>query len=398
MLSLKQFLTEKLITFRKRAYPKFNTVVIMGGGAGCFDENTLVKTENGYQKISEISEGTLVWTLNESTQEKELKPVNEVIEFDEHPEDILELTFENGEKVICTENHLFYVDGNWIKAKEIKVISKRKVSKRKVYDLSIKDNHNYMVSESDIIVHNSGKGFIKSNLIGLEGWSFDVDEIKRFSIMASSIRKKVKEKFGKNIADFNLKKPEDVASLHDFVSNFYSTYGLDTARQQTMFRSILMADPTRKPNLIFDVTLKSFSKLKSLTDALDQMGYDKKDIHIVWVVNDIEVALKQNEKRARTVPAEILVNTHRGVSQTMQDIVAMGKDIKKYMDGDIVFAFNKVGVDSELAKSERGGSYIKTANYFYIKRAGEAPMSVDKIKKELGAKISDYVPKNVSWV
>lgn len=119
MLSFNQYLEEKLITFNKSAYPKFNTVVIMAGGAGCFDEDTLVKTENGYQKISEIAEGTLVWTINEETKEQELKSVKEVLEFDDHPEDILELTFDNGEKVICTASHKFYVDGKWIMAKDL---------------------------------------------------------------------------------------------------------------------------------------------------------------------------------------------------------------------------------------------------------------------------------------
>ena len=279
----------------------------------------------------------------------------------------------------------------------MKVISKKKVASRKVYDLSIQDNENFMVTKSDIIVHNSGKGFVKEKLMGIEGWSFDVDEIKRFSIMAKGIRNKVKEKFGKNIADFNLKNPTEVGELHQFISTFYNEYGIDDARKKTMFRAIAASDPRRKPNLIFDVTLKSFSKLKSLSDALAELGYDKKDIHLVWVVNDIEIAKKQNAERARTVPVEILVNTHRGVSQTMQDVVSMGKDMKKYLDGDVVFAFNKVGVDSSIQKSGKGGSYIDKANYFYVKRTGQAPMTMDQIKKDLGAKLSQYVPKNIDW-
>ena len=79
------------------------------------------------------------------------------------------------------------------------------------------------------------------------------------------------------------------------------------------------------------------------------------------------------------------------------------------MDGDIVFAFNKVGVDSSLEKSNqsgkkigmkgktKGGSYVKDANYFYVKRAGKAPTSVDKLDKEIRMKIKNYVPKNVDW-
>ena len=127
------------------------------------------------------------------------------------------------------------------------------------------------------------------------------------------------------------------------------------------------------------------------------------------VVNDIEVAQAQNKKRDRVVPAEILVNTHRGASNTMNDIVNMGKGLKKYMDGDIVFAFNKVGVDSSLVKSDKagkkigmkgktkGGQFIKDAEYFYVKRKGKAPTPSAKLETELRRKIASYVPKGISW-
>jgi hypothetical protein len=129
----------------------------------------------------------------------------------------------------------------------------------------------------------------------------------------------------------------------------------------------------------------------------------------VWVVNDIEVAKAQNKKRDRVVPTDILVNTHRGASATMNDIVNMGNGLKKYMDGDIVFAFNKVGVDSELVKSGKsgkkigmkgkteGGQYLKDAEYFYVKRKGARAIPVAKLDKQIRMKISKYVPKGVEW-
>jgi hypothetical protein len=166
----------------------------------------------------------------------------------------------------------------------------------------------------------SGKGFVKGQLLGLEGFTFDVDAI---------------------------------------------------------------------PNMIFDVTLKNLGKLDKLTRAVKKLGYDSKNIHIVWVVNDIEVAIDQNAKRSRMVPVEILVNTHRGVSQTMMDIIQMGKKIKTYLDGDIVFAFNKVGVDlinrsPDPEKPQKGkyagvAGYIKDANYFYVKKAGKDVLPLEMI-------------------
>ena len=243
----------------------------------------------------------------------------------------------------------------------------------------------------------SGKGFIKDKLVGIEGKTFDVDALKSMAAAAPSIQKRIKKQLGLDIKliGSDLKKPENVAKMHEIISDVLN---LDNRVKKALFNGIMLADPDRKPNLIFDVTLKDLRKLENITRQVSNLGYDKSNIHIVWVVNDIEVAKAQNLKRSRTVPTEILVNTHRGASQTMLDIVTMGKGLKKYMNGDIVFAFNKVGVDSDISKSEKGGMYVKDANYFYVKRKNKDVQSVDSLDKELRMKIKSYVPANSEWL
>ena len=242
----------------------------------------------------------------------------------------------------------------------------------------------------------SGKGFILSNLVGIEGKTFDVDELKKLASKTPAIQKRVKDELGVDILKLsqNLKDPENVGKLHDIIGIYLKT---DKSKEKLFYRSVLTAPADRKPNIIFDMTFKELSKLEKVANDASKLGYDKKNIHIVWVVNDIEVAKAQNLKRERTVPAEILINTHRGAANTMGDIINMGNKLKKYMDGDIVFAFNKVGVDANLAKSGKGGSYVKDANYFYVKRQGKPPTSVDKLDKEIRAKIRSYVPKDIDW-
>ena len=242
----------------------------------------------------------------------------------------------------------------------------------------------------------SGKGFVKDKLVGAEGKVFDVDELKTLASKAPRIIKRIKDELGTDLTKLasNLKDPENVGKLHGIMGDYLN---LDSKVKKAMYTSIFAADPDRKPNIIFDVTLKDLQKLEKITRDASNLGYDKKNIHIVWVINDIEVAKSQNLKRSRTVPSEILVNTHRGAANTMGDILNMGKSLKRYMDGDIVFAFNKVGVDANLAKSGKGGSYIKDANYFYVKKQGKAPTSVDKLEADIRRKISGYVPKGVNW-
>jgi hypothetical protein len=116
-------LDEKLITFSNRA--PYGQVVFIAGGAGCFSPDTKIKTENGYKFIKDIQIGDIVYSYNEETKQTELKPVLEVYSYklDELPgnQKMLELKFDNGVEIHCTENHEFYIDGKWVMAKDIEL-------------------------------------------------------------------------------------------------------------------------------------------------------------------------------------------------------------------------------------------------------------------------------------
>ena len=154
----------------------------------------------------------------------------------------------------------------------------------------------------------------------------------------------------------------------------------------------MTAHPDRKPNLIFDVTLKDISKLISVASAANDLGYSKQNIHIVWVVNDINVAMKQNKSRSRSVPEEILFATHQGAALTMKRILDMDDNLKQYMDGAIYISFNKIHSDVTTHRSAAGGSFIKTANYIQVKKQGHPQLSSAELSAAITAKIKAYVP------
>ena len=242
----------------------------------------------------------------------------------------------------------------------------------------------------------SGKGFILNNLVGLEGKVFNVDDLKSLAIKTPKIISRVKKEFNVDLSKLKLTKGEDVAKLHDIIG---TEMNLANKQQIRFFANALFQRDDLKPNVIFDVTLKDLRKLQNITRMAEAVGYKKENVHIVWVINDIEIAKVQNldPKRGRVVPVEILVNTHRGASQTMLDIMKMGTSLKKYMDGDIVFAFNKIGVDSDLKTSDKGGSYIKKSDYFYVKRSGKPPIKFSEIGDNILKKIRSYVPNANTW-
>lgn len=237
----------------------------------------------------------------------------------------------------------------------------------------------------------SGKGFISSNLLGIEGKVFDVDALKSLSLRAKKIGELAKEKFGVDLGAMDLRNPDNVGTLHDIIGN---ELNLPKKQQSAMFASILTAPSDRKPNLIFDVTMKDIKKLQDISRNIRRLGYECENIHIVWVINDIDVAIAQNQSRSRVVAQDILMQTHRGVALTMSDIVKGAVEVKQHMDGDIWFVFNKKGVDStlQMSKTTKGAFAIKDAEMIKIKQKGK-PLDKKKLSNEVIDKIISYVPK-----
>jgi len=249
----------------------------------------------------------------------------------------------------------------------------------------------------------SGKGFVSSNLLAIDAKVFDVDEVKTMILKMPKLRvafKDVLEKMYKSgkinyVPDVDdpkvraniLRKPKFVSALHLAAK----TINLPGRLENKFFAGIL--DKENKPNIIFDVTLNDMRKLHNISHKLTTHGYKKENIHIVWIVNDIKVAIKQNRERERVVPEDILVSTHKGAAHTMHEIINMGNSVKKYIDGDIIIVPNKRNVDSRYVPSKNGkGGYFVFADYYKIKESGK-PINIKKMTADLEREIDRYVPK-----
>ena len=113
-------LNEVMLTFGKKTHPKFGQVIILSGGSGCFDKGTLVQTDNGHKPIQDIKLQDNVLSYNEATKTKEFKKVTNTF-IHNKTKKMVKLTFDNGEVIRCTEDHKFFIDGEYIQAKDIKI-------------------------------------------------------------------------------------------------------------------------------------------------------------------------------------------------------------------------------------------------------------------------------------
>jgi hypothetical protein len=93
-------------------------IVVNQGGTSCFACDTLITTIDGVKPIHLMQVGDIVPTMNEATKEIELKPVVNVLRFENHKPTV-KIRLKNGKEIICTDDHEFYVGGTWISIKHL---------------------------------------------------------------------------------------------------------------------------------------------------------------------------------------------------------------------------------------------------------------------------------------
>lgn len=85
-------------------------------GGGCVSGDTRIHTQDGLKFITEIEVGDMVLT-SEGYREVEYTWNPETL-INGYPE-CYEIEFEDGSKVVCSENHKFFVDGEWKEANKL---------------------------------------------------------------------------------------------------------------------------------------------------------------------------------------------------------------------------------------------------------------------------------------
>ena len=104
----------------------------------CFHPDTLVRTPGGATKISDLRPGDLV--LSKDDCGFYYQPVEEVLCNSTEQSPKLELEFEDGSKIICTENHEFLTQRGYIKASELLDADEIVCESNKIYVVENKQN------------------------------------------------------------------------------------------------------------------------------------------------------------------------------------------------------------------------------------------------------------------
>lgn len=244
----------------------------------------------------------------------------------------------------------------------------------------------------------SGKGFAISNLIGMGNPPkvFDPDAMKSAFIKWNSQVMKNPEIAAICNPDGIpttekpcMKDPKVTEKLHGLLSSM----GWDDKSIGQFL--MVKRSPDLLPNIVFDRTFRNMDGVNYLLPMLKNAGYKPENIHIIWVLTDYRIAAKQNLTRDRTVPPEILFNTHDGAAKTMMAITTQKYPVKEYINGEV---WTIVGRANKVV-SDKGGSYIikpdsssGSLKFIKVKSSGKDFDSPNVIWNKIGCHICNNTP------
>jgi len=144
-----------------------NGILTHNKAFACFIAGTSIKMIDGTEKnIEDVVKGDVVLSWEETTNEKVAGIVSEILVADVNS--VIEIKFENGTKIVTTEEHPFYVSENWVKAKDltidmvcttsddstskIETITIKKENTTVYNLLDVTDSHTFYAN--NILVHN----------------------------------------------------------------------------------------------------------------------------------------------------------------------------------------------------------------------------------------------------
>ncbi len=138
----------------------------------CFVAGTTVQTSKGAKPIEDVRPGDQVWAKNLTTGKNELRPVTGL--FQKKSTTLMTITLASGATVVVTQEHPFMVEGEgWVLSRDLLVgdrLAQRDAGTaviaaidirsggQTVYNFEVFGDHNYYVTEAQLLVHNCPVG------------------------------------------------------------------------------------------------------------------------------------------------------------------------------------------------------------------------------------------------
>ena len=237
----------------------------------------------------------------------------------------------------------------------------------------------------------SGKGYSKTHFLqGNKFKSRDVDEWKKAFLKIAMLKNKYPE-----LKALDLKNPDDVTTLHMWVKE-------KGIKEKTLDTLLLSAKVGKLPNILFDITYKDKEDVNALLPVLKEVGYDSTAFHLVWVLTNYAIAIRQNKdpKRGRVVRDDVMLDTHSGASNNMYAVLKNGTP--SGVDGGVYIilggkehtVYYKDDKGRELDGVQVPRTVIKDFKYLKLKEPGKAMTTDAGLRDQAYKWIINNVPRN----
>ena len=227
----------------------------------------------------------------------------------------------------------------------------------------------------------SGKDFAINNFMENDKFKIiDPDRLMEFFLKLERIR-------GGDFKNIDLSNPEHVTKVYDYIRN--------TKQWKYKTIELIFSDLHRGvlPNIIFNTTLSWPKTLEEYIKKMEKLGYNKRDMHLVWVLSDYKVAVERNQKRTRVVAADIILDTHTGAANNLYDLLIKNPASFPMDGGAYVILNNKENTIYWDDTKEKSKLVVKDFTYLTVKKSGKKMETSDQLTNQLKTWIRDNVPQ-----
>ena len=136
------------------------------------------------------------------------------------------------------------------------------------------------------------------------------DDVKELIIKAG---KKGIDAF-KDVAGIDPNTPAGSQQVHKFMRDTK----IGSRKARTMIAGL--KGSKNLPNLLFDRTFSFAGEFKKISQNLVSVGYKPENIHVVYVMTDIALAVKRNLERSRSLPTDVIKQTNIGAKKRFTEL------------------------------------------------------------------------------
>ena len=157
----------------------------------------------------------------------------------------------------------------------------------------------------------SGKSTATRKFINTTNYKIlNPDDLKKLMVRAG---KKGIKPF-KSMANVDPYSPKGAGEVHQFMRDTK----IGSKRARTMNKGL--KGRRYLPNLLFDRTFSFAGEFKNISQNLIHVGYNPDDIHVVFIMTDVEMAIKRNATRKRSLKPEVITRTNLGARKEFMNL------------------------------------------------------------------------------